>query len=733
MPLDTRLVNVRGEADWQVAAIDVRTRVQPREPFQIEIHIEGYPDAVVPFAVSRNGELQAEQSAEIRDGSAVVRFFDRLGVGGGVRYDVELRAGDAFPGNDRATVWVEVDGGPALLLVTAYADDPVARVLRRQGFELRVVSEPRKLNLGDLAGTRGIIINNVPASEFPAGFLAALDHFVNVQGGGLLMAGGKFSFGSGGYFESPIDPLLPVSMELREDHRTLSVAMAIVMDRSGSMSAGVSGGKTKMDLANEGAARSIELLGPRDAVTVFAVDSAAHAVVPLTALADGRAPIIDKVRRVSSMGGGIYVYEGLRAAWGELQNAPQGQRHVILFSDAADSEEPGSYPKLISEMVSQNTTVSVIGLGTDTDVHAGLLEDIARRGGGRIFFNEDASALPALFAQETVAVARSTFVDEPVGVEPTSGWLEVSSKVIENLPMVDGYNLSYLRDDATAAAYTRDDYEAPLVAFWNRGGGRVAAVSFPLGGEYSARVRRWPGFGDFTQTLARWLMGDDVPPGIGLKTRVEGQRLEVDLLFDDASWESRFAENPPEILLAQGSPREPVEPETLVWERLEPGHFRAARTLESGSLYRGAVAIGNVRLPFGPIAAPTGAEWSFDDERLQEVRALSRASGGVERTELTTIWDDRIPGGELDLRPHVLAVFLVVFLFEALMTRVGWQLGSFELPQRTEMLSVDSSRAVAARESMPREREPRESVAPEPQTASADERRKRFERAKRGR
>ena len=58
--------------------------------------------------------------------------------------------------------------------------------------------------------------------------------------------------------------------------------------------------------------------------------------------------------------------------------------------------------------------------------------------------------------------------------------------------------------------------------------------------------------------------------------------------------------------------------------------------------------------------------------------------------------------------------------------RYGWKV-------RAEMLSVDSSRAVAARESMPREREPRESVAPEPQTASADERRKRFERVKRGR
>ena len=77
---------------------------------------------------------------------------------------------------------------------------------------------------------------------------------------------------------------------------------------------------------------------------------------------------------------------------------------MILFSDAADSEEPGSYPELISEMVSQNTTVSVIGLGTDADVDAQLLRDIARRGGGRIFSNEDATALPALFAQESVAV-----------------------------------------------------------------------------------------------------------------------------------------------------------------------------------------------------------------------------------------------------------------------------------------------------------------------------------------
>jgi len=731
VPVDTRLVNVRGEADWQVAAIDVPVRVKPREPFRIEIRLEGYPDGEVPFSVLRNGEPQAQGSAKIRNGSAVVRFFDRLGVGGGVRYDVRLRSEDAFPGNDRATAWVEVDGGPALVLVTAYGDDPVADVLARQGFQVRVADDPRRLELGHLAGARGIIINNVPASELDPGFLSGLDHFLRVQGGGLLMAGGEYSFGAGGYFESPIDPLLPVSMELREDHRTLSVAMAIVMDRSGSMSAGVSGGKTKMDLANEGAARSIELLGPRDAVTVFAVDSTAHSIVPLTSISDGAGPIIDKVRRVRSMGGGIYVYEGLSAAWDQLQRAPQGQRHVILFSDAADSEQPGRYQELVAEMVAENTTVSVIGLGTDADVDAELLQDIATRGGGRIFFSTDPVTLPALFAQETVAVARSTFVDEPVGVEPTSGWLEVSSKPIENLSVIDGYNLSYLREDATAGALSRDEYEAPLVAFWNRGGGRVAAVSFPLGGEHSARVRRWSDFGDFTQTLGRWLMGEDVPPGIGLETRVRGERLEVELLFDE-SWEARFASSAPEVLLAQGSA---PEPETLVWERLEPGRFRATRTLESGSLYRGAVAIGNVRLPFGPVAAPAGVEWRFDDRRLEEVRALSRASGGVERVELSSIWDDAPEGGELDLRPHLLALFLVLFLLEALVTRIGWKLPSLELPRRRATRGSQPTRASGPTVAPPPPAHD-EPVAPEPQLPAEPaiaEARKRFERAKRGR
>jgi len=726
VPLDLRLIGRPGDSDWKVAAIRAPTRVKPHEPFQLEIRIEGRPDADVPYALRRNGEVQTRAVASVRSGSAVVRFSDRAGAGGGVRYDLELLAGDEVPGNDRATAWVEVAGGPRLVLVTAYQDAPLVRILERQGFEVELVRDPRRLGLGHLVGTRGVVLDNVPADRIPDAFLEALDHYVRVAGGGLLMTGGEYSFGSGGYFESPVDPLLPVAMELREDHRTLSVAMAIVMDRSGSMGIGVGGGKTKMDLANEGAARSVELLGPRDAVAVLAVDSTAHVIVPLTPLSGGAEPLVDKVRRVQSMGGGIYVYEGLRAAWDQIQRAPQGQRHVILFADAADSEVPGDYTGLIARMAKENTTLSVIGLGTENDPDADLLKDIARRGAGRIFFNADPATLPALFAQETVAVARSSFVEGRVGVEPTSGWLEVSSSLLEGLSTVDGYNLSYLRDEATAAAITTDEYEAPLVAFWNRGAGRVAAVSFPLGGEHSSRVRGWPGYGDFLQTLARWLMGDDVPPGIGVTTRLEGARLEVDLLFDE-SWQPRLSREPAAIWLARGSAGVPEE---LVWQRLESGRFRASSTLEPGDLYRGVVAVGPTRLPFGPIAAPSGVEWRFDRASIDELRALSRASGGVERTDLASVWKDRLAGAELDLRPYALVAFLCVFLLDAFVSRVGWRLPVMDRarPAAVALEKVAKAASERTHQEMAMETKPASGLPP-----ASEARRRRFARAKRGR
>ena len=665
--VDLRRLAHERTGDFRVEALSLPARALAGEPFVIEATVTGAPDGDAPIVVLRDGQPAGEGVVHVSQGRGVVRFTDALRAGGAYRYAVQVRRqGDPVPGNDREEGWIEVQGGPRVLLVTSHRDHPLTAALAAQGFAVDTATDPGQLSVGRLAGARAVVIDDVPAHAFPQDVLAALDGYVRLQGGGLLMTGGSQSFGSGGYFGSALDPVLPVSMEMKEEHRRLTVALALVLDRSGSMAADVGGGATKMDLANAGAARSLELLGERDGVTVFAVDSEAHLVLPLSSLGDDRAQATDLIRQIQSAGGGIFVYTGLAAAWKELKRAPWGQRHIILFADAADAEEPGDYQRLLGEITAGGGTVSVIGLGDDSDTDAAFLRDVAARGKGRILFSRDPASLPALFAQETVTVARSAFIEETTGTRTGAGWLELAASSLAFPPAVDGYNLSYLRPEATVALVTTDEYAAPLVAFWHRGAGRAAAVTFPLAGARSAAVRAWPAFGDFGQTLTRWLAGQDVPVGIGLRTRREGTHLQVELLFDP-SWEERLAARPPQVALAEGPSGPPRE---LTWERIEPGRMRASAALRPGAWYRGAVQLGDSTLPFGPVGSPESAEWSMDPRRLRELDALVATTGGVERADLASIW--RVPRGRtaLDLRPALLLTVLALFLAEALRGRL---------------------------------------------------------------
>jgi hypothetical protein len=468
-------------------------------------------------------------------------------------------------------------------------------------------------------------------------------------------------------------------MELKSEHRKLAVALAIVIDRSGSMSVGVGGGKTKIDLANTGAANAIELLGPMDQIAVFAVDSEATKTIPLTRIENKKADLANRVMKILSSGGGIYVYEGLKAAWDELKKSPAGTRHVILFSDANDSEEPGDYRKLIKEMTDNGATISVIGLGTDKDVDAALLVDIAKLGNGRMFFSDQPMDIPKIFAQETVTIARSAFVEEPVGVQPTGRWAEISPKPLDWFEQVDGYNLSYAREDATVSLVSTDEYLAPLVAHARRGLGRSAAVSFPLGGKFSETVRNWPGYGDFLQTMGRFLMGDDAPPGIALRHRLDGTRLTLDLLYDPALWSQKLTALPPKVRLRDDTAGATQD---LAWRRIAPGHFSLTRDLEEGSVVRGAVQIAGNALPFGPLSVGSSVEWAFEPERLAELRAVSNQTSGRELLDLSKAWLRPPFIAETSLRLPLGIALVLLVLAEALLTRTGWKMPQPALPKR---------------------------------------------------
>ena len=350
-------------------------------------------------------------------------FRDRAAGAGTQAYRLTVSGspGDPVQENNKARILVGVRGPRPLLHVTTAANSGLARLLRAGGLELKVARpEECRWTLEELSRYSAVLLENVPAEKIGVPGMETLAAWVKATGSGLMVTGGRQAYGPGGYYRSPLEPVLPVSMELRNEHRKLALSLVVALDRSGSMSMPLPGGRVKMDLANAGTVQVIDLLGPMDEIGVLAVDTVAHTVAPLGRVAD-KGELRRKVLGIQSMGGGIYVYEALSNAARMLVDARSATKHIILFADAADAVMPGDYKELLRKCAAAGITVSAIGLGTERDKDADLLKDIARRGKGRCFFTDRPEDLPRLFAQDTFVVARSTFIDEATPVKATAG------------------------------------------------------------------------------------------------------------------------------------------------------------------------------------------------------------------------------------------------------------------------------------------------------------------------
>ena len=680
--------------DVAVLDVDAPGSVSPGESFMISGWVYSPTAQRVSYELRRGSTVIAAGERDLGVGRSRLSFRDTAAPvveagagdaateGGGrgpraldaaLEYELDLRvlevgaggsAGvDPWPENNRAGFIVGVSQARPLLVISQSPGRGLASLLAAGGLEV-VAREPSEVTGGltELSGYSGVVLENVAATDLPSGTLEQLAALVDAAGVGLLMTGGQRSFGPGGYYQSPIDAVLPVSMELRQEHRKLSLAIAIALDRSGSMAMTVPGGRTKMDLANLGAAQVLDLLGPMDEIGVLAVDSAPHTILELTPAVD-KAGMRQRILGIDSMGGGIYVYPALASASQMLARATPTTRHVILFADAQDSEEPGQYQELLEKARRANITVSVIGLGQPTDVDAPLLRDIAQRGGGRSFFTDDPAKLPQLFAQDTFVVARSSFIEELTDVGVTGGLAALTGRAFPEAPAVGGYNLNYLRPGASLAMASRDEYTAPLVASWNAGLGRVAVYSGEVDGKFTGPIAGWPRFGDLLTSLSRWVAADDqrLPPDLHARQQVRDGQLVVDLFLppDDPG---RLPTHP-KLAVLLSDPEDSTAPPTVVRPRLRytatdqlsatwplRGRQVAVASLDLGPL--GRTTLPPARLLYSPEYRPRHDRFAADapPSGSATLVELARLTGGQARADLASMWQDLAP------RPRAVAV-----------------------------------------------------------------------------
>ncbi len=688
-----------GAFDLAVEDIALPGEVATGEPFQVSVWVRADRPVEAPFTLLRDGKPIASGTRAFRRGLNRLRFQDAIRAPGVHRYEVRCDVGeDRILENNRARGAVRVTGPFRVLAITPQGrEDRLTRSLRAAGLAVTVHAPAgAPLSLDALDGVRAVILEDIPLEDLPRDAPVALRAYVRDLGGGLLMTGGRASFGPGGYYRSPIEEVLPVSMEIREEERKFSLAMAIALDRSGSMSMRIPTGETKMDLANLGAIAAVEMLGRRDSVAVIAVDSAAHIVVPLTRAAD-KPPILDAIRSIESMGGGIFTYTALRAAANELRSASQGTKHIVVFADARDAEEPGDYKTFVPQLRKAGVTVSVIGLGSDTDVDADFLKDLAKLGGGRCFFGDDPMDLPRMFAQETIQVARSSIVEEPTGIAVVPDIVAVGALQGGAFPTVGGYSIAYLKPGAQRGLVTKDDTGAPLLAFQQAGLGRSAAYLGIADGPLAGGVATWGGYSDFFATLVRWLAGTEAVRDVYAEVTRRGHEAIVSVEVESHR-EDLLGGIEARMLGPDGTPQ------ALLLTRVGDTRLEARMPLPREGIYRPVLKLADgrfLRLPALTLPYSPEFEPRLDPaEGERTLRDLVRIAGGrLDPPAEALLAGSRASTGVTPLGAWFAWAALAVLLLEILVRRLRPQVPLAPLQRVASALRRGARRPFARRRS----------------------------------
>ena len=575
IPIDVLPLARQHAAEVMVEDLLAPATVVSGDPYSVRAVLVSSVPTVSALRLYRDGTLIASRTVELASGHNVVAFEglkEEATNGEGVAYELWIDPlDDEFLENNVGYALVRAQADNQVLIVARErtAGDRVAALLKEHGIATDVRTSGALPPGPLLAGYRAVLLVDVPASQLSRAQLEALAHYVEELGGGLLAIGGPNSFGLGGYARTPLEELLPVSMDTPQSVIVPSLAMVLILDRSGSM-AETQGSYSKLDLAKEAALGVLDLMDERDLIGVLAFDSFPYWVVPLQPV-ENRISIASQIASLSAEGG-TNLGPALEAVHRSLMEVEAALKHVVVLTDGRST--PADFEALTLNLRAGGVTVSTVGIGRDADRE--LLADIARWGDGRYYYTEDIRAIPQIFATETTVIARPTWVDDPFVPE----WYQQADFWQDRtpLPPLGGHVITSAK--ASAAVHLRGPDESPVLATWRRGLGRTAAFTASSEEPWIGAWRDWDGYGALMSQLVRWLMRPEPSEGLVPQLVIEGSRalLTVDALDAEGGFQN-FLELVAEVLAPDGSRFE------LQLNQVAPGRYEASFPASAQGVY----------------------------------------------------------------------------------------------------------------------------------------------------
>lgn len=488
--------------------------------------------ADVRTAPARVGEmLHADILVEGDGGTHRIAVFDgdrRLAASAPFRADGETHVALDIPA-ERAgflPLRVELDGRGGFQTLAAVqeprhllylgerqqgAAGPLQRLLGR-GF---VVDQraPSALNAAfDPARWPLVMVDDLPAARLPVAVQQRLNRAVARDGTGLFVSGGMAAFGAGGYADTPLGAALPVTARAQDKQIRPSVALAIVIDSSGSMQG------DRLDLAKQVARQTVRKLNANDWVGVVEFYGARQWSVPMHHATD--LPDVERaIGRMQAQGASV-LFPALQEAFYGLKDLDARYKHILIISDGGVSED--RYQQLLRHIAENRVTVSTVAVGGAVDDEKSMA-DWAQIGRGRFYSVPDEFNLVEIDFKQPQTRPDPGYRSGRVAVREEAGAKGWAGAGLSTPPPLSGYVQTRMRPEAETLL--RTDGGDPILASWPVGSGRVTAMmTEPLG----AGTAGWRGWSDYGRWLARLLaMTARAQPDLAVATTRRFDRLTI--------------------------------------------------------------------------------------------------------------------------------------------------------------------------------------------------------------
>src|SRR6188474_2582442 len=298
VPVSTVPLATRNDPEVQIATVNLPAQVRQGEPFYVEVVIHSNHDDEGTVTVYRGAHEVVRETRAIKKGENRLRFQQSVTSERLAHYTARIQGlkNDTLLDNNTESGLVFTAGKPRILIVES---DP--KLIRELTFALEQediqvdLRPPTGMpdNLADLQNYELLILSNVPATALTQRQMEVARTYVQDLGGGFMMLGGEQSFGLGGYYKSVLEEILPVRSDFEKEKEKPSLAMVLVIDKSGSMDG------DKIEMAKSAARSAVELLGNSDQVAIVAFDGETYVISDMQS-ASNKGRVSDDISRIDA-------------------------------------------------------------------------------------------------------------------------------------------------------------------------------------------------------------------------------------------------------------------------------------------------------------------------------------------------------------------------------------------------------------------------------------------------